>query len=60
VKPNKKGQTTVIKKGAARRVLGFRVMEELGEMEGNGNRTRKEGGVTKKVMAPPKEGGRCQ
>jgi len=35
-------------------------MEELGEMEGNGSRTRKERGVAKTVMVAPREGGRCQ
>jgi hypothetical protein len=29
-------------------------MEELGEMEGNGCRTNKEGGVAKKVMVAPR------
>jgi hypothetical protein len=36
------------------RVLRFRAMEELGEMEGNGCRTNKEGGVAKKVMVAPR------
>jgi hypothetical protein len=36
------------------RVLRFRVMEELGEKEGNGSRTNKEGGVAKKVMVAPR------
>jgi len=35
-------------------------MEELGKMEGNGNRTRKEGGVAKRVMVAPRKGRRCQ
>jgi len=35
-------------------------MEELGKMEGNGSRTRKEGSVAKRVMVTPREGGRYQ
>jgi len=35
-------------------------MEEPREMEGNGSKTRKEGGATKKVMATPREGRKCQ
>jgi len=34
-------------------------MEKLGEMEGNGNKTKKEGGVVNRVMATSKEGGKC-
>jgi hypothetical protein len=41
VKTKKKGQTIVVRKGATRRVLGFRVTEEPGEIGGNGNRTGK-------------------
>jgi hypothetical protein len=29
------------------------------EKEGNGSKTRKEGGVANKVMATPKRGGKC-
>jgi hypothetical protein len=35
-------------------------MEELGKMEGNGSRTRKEESVAKKVMVALREGGRYQ
>jgi len=35
------------------------VTKELGEMEGNGSKTRKEGGVANRVMAAPREGRKC-
>jgi hypothetical protein len=36
------------------RVLRFKAMEELREMDGNGSRTNKEGGVANKVMVAPR------
>jgi hypothetical protein len=34
-------------------------MATLGKKEGNGSKTRKEGGIANRVMASPKEGGKC-
>jgi hypothetical protein len=41
------------------RVLGFKVMATPGEKEGNGSKTRKEGGVVNRVMTTLRKGGKC-
>jgi len=50
----------MVGEGVTRKVLGFRVMTTLGEREGNGSRTKREGSVVKRVMVAPREEGKCQ